>query len=304
MSFLRFSPPPFLSLYGKSALTLALQELDSMDVLGVPELVSWVTASALELAEEDLREPTLPLPLFEPYVLGLFPLALAVPDLKRFCPSYEPVELEENAALLIALSHFRVEASKKPSLLSGSQEGEEVAKRRGWSTLQDPINDLAAFESDLVTLGLPIVEDDVELLSLWQAPKEDGSYTAQAFSVRTKLDLVRTYAARFAETAVDAALVARGKKLLTDGGLFFRGREGRFLPKTELTLARDQAFTLLLSRVERMQRYLRAAYLKNPKALEKLDGVFWKRLSTISKPRKPRKAPVIAREPVPAGSGD
>lgn len=70
---------------------------------------------------------------------------------------------------------------------------------------------------------------------------------------------------------------------------FFRGREGRQIPKTRLTLARDQSFTMLLISLEELRPLLRAAYRKTPEALARIDGTFWKNLERLSRPRKKRK---------------
>ncbi len=138
-----------------------------------------------------------------------------------------------------------------------------------------------------------------DLLSVWQAAPADGSFIAMADSVQVRLDLAKEHSALFANTRVDTELLDRGKKLLKEARVFFRGREGRELPRQRLTLARDQAFSMLLPRLERQRVVLRSAYFGDALSLKLIDGTFFKNLSRISKARKPRKAKKAPKEFTP-----
>ena len=296
----RLTPSPLVTWYGKPVLELAQQDFTQLVVKGVADVRGWVSGNTQELVVSGLKEPTLRLPQVDPYVQNLLRLAGRVPNLAVYSPGYEGAELEEVGALLVSTVILRVAQANAPTRAATSAEGEEAAKRHGWVRLEDAIAELVAYEEELVVLGAPVLQDDPALLEVWEKEKEDASFTAAAFAVRRRLVLVGEHELLFAQTAVTSERVARGQKLHEDAWGFYRGREGRLSPRKDLTLGRDEAFSLLLPRLERLQRVLRAAYLTDKAAREQIEGGHWKRLASLSKPRRKRSG----EEQVPTGQSD
>jgi hypothetical protein len=144
-------------------------------------------------------------------------------------------------------------------------------------------------QDKFVELGEAALSGQPALLDQWREDTDDGSFADAADDVRRRLDFVAANKAPFEGSKVNAALLQEGEALHRDALAFFKGREGTSAPKEKLTLARDQAFTLLLNRLDRLQLILRAAYRDDPEARKKIDGGYWRRLQRLSRPRRKRK---------------
>ncbi|MBI5480325.1 MAG: hypothetical protein HY906_15790 [Deltaproteobacteria bacterium] len=295
----RLPPHPLSQIYGKPALELALHLLDSVPVEQRQLLLAWIRSAAENLSASELREPTIRVPLFESHVVSLLNLAVAAGDLRRYANDWTPPELEEVAALLVSASLIRRASAQTGTPAATTEAGERAAARRGWQTVEQAITDLKQLEDQLVELGEAALSGRPADLQTWRADEDDGTFADAAGDVRRRLDFVAHNPGLFAGTALDAALRAKAEELHADAWAFFRGREGRGVPKTQLTLARDQAFTLLIPRVERLRLILRAAYPDNAEARAKVDGVFWRRLERLAKPRRKR----ATEEPAPTVPG-
>ncbi|MBI5480697.1 MAG: hypothetical protein HY906_17700 [Deltaproteobacteria bacterium] len=284
----RLVPHPFEELFGQPALELALHRLDSLPVQATNRIVLWLRRSAEGLTEGELREPTIRVGLFESYVVSLLNLAGEVTDMRRYAPDWNAVELEESAGLLLAAALVRRASAQTAAPVASTDAGEQAAARRGWRTVEDAVTDLKEYEDALVELGEAALSDRPAALDAWRKDQDDGTFEDAAGDVRRRLDFVADKPTFFAGTVIDADYLQRGETLHSDAWAFFRGREGRGVPKTQLTLARDQAFTLLLARIERLRLILAAAYRENPEARAKVEGRFWRRLERLSKPRRKR----------------
>jgi hypothetical protein len=256
-------------------------------VNGTEDIVTWIKTASASVAQT--REPTISVPLFDNYVLSLLRLGHGLKEPKRFAPDWNPQELEDIAALLLATVLFRRARAGTTVPAASSEEGEQAAARRGWNVVEDAISELKDFENEIVELGAAVLSGQPDLLKTWLEDTDDGSFPDAAGDVRRRLDFVVGHEDKFANTVVDKPMRDRGESLLADAGAFYRGREGRGTPKTQLTLARDQAFTLLMERLPRLQLVLRAAYRGNAEAREKIDGGYWRRLQRLSMPRRKRK---------------
>ena len=137
-------------------------------------------------------------------------------------------------------------------------------------------------------LGEAVLSNQPALLDQWREDTDDGTFSDAAEDVRRRLDLRAANNGLFNGSAVTPDLIEKGEVLYRDAMAFFKGREGVGLPKQQLTLARDQAFTLLLERVDRLRLVLRAAYRNDAEARRKIQGGYWKRLERLSRPRRKR----------------
>jgi hypothetical protein len=284
------TPSPVPSIFSQPALDLTLKGFHSLEVKGVSVLVDWVAENAAHLTPETLKEPTIKVPLFESYVISTLGLAAAAKDIKLFAPDWDSNELEESASLLVAAFLIRRESSQKAAQTSSSPEGEEAATRRGWKVVEDAISDLKEDEDELVALGAAILSGKPEKLAAFVEDTDDGSFADAAGDVQRRLDFIKheDHKALFANTAITEEFLTKRQQLFNDAWAFFLGREGRQVPKTKLTLARDQAFSLLLERLIRLQHILKAVYYRNAEAREKLEGSYWKRLERLGKARRKR----------------
>lgn len=283
---------PFETLYGQSATKLAIEKLDSLEVKETDTIVAWIKAEYEASGSPEMREPTVQFDLFENQGASVTRLAHAAQDkLKEIDPEYKPEETERLAALVIGASLIRRASQMATPPVSSNPEGETAAKKRGWKTLEDAIKHLKVYEDKLVSKGLAVLRKQKELRAAWEEDEDDGTFLDAAGDVQRRLDFAAqpAYKALFTNTKVNAELLGEGSELYVDAMAFFRGREGREIPKTRLTLARDQAFTLLLIALDDLRPLLLDAYEDNEEAQGKLEGSFWKRLAKLSKPRKLRK---------------
>ncbi|MFW5740073.1 MAG: hypothetical protein ACOC1F_06875 [Myxococcota bacterium] len=154
--------------------------------------------------------------------------------------------------------------------------------------VEDAISELKECETELVELGEAVVSGYPDLLRAWREDTDDGSFPDAASDVRRRLDLIQSNEDKFENTVVTQELRDRAEALHGDAWAFYRGREGRTASKTQLTLARDHAFTLLLERVDRLRLVLRAAYYGNAEVRKKIEGGYWRRLERLSMPRRKR----------------
>jgi hypothetical protein len=282
---------PFATLYGKPAIELVLTELDTIKPKEIDTVISWVKATTEELQVQDLREPTVSMPLFEESTLSLLRLAQkAAPELPSYQPDFEDSEIEDTAALLLAATLIRRESANTTTSVSSTPEGDEVATRRKWKTLEDAITALKTYEDEIVELGSAVLRKKRDLKAQWEHDEDDGTFIDAAGDVRRRLDFVDKHKELFKGSKINNDFLKQGEDLYKDAMAFFRGREGRQTPKTEMTLARDQAFTLLIKSIEELRPLLILAYKGDTDAQSKLAGKFWKRLERLSKPRKPRKS--------------
>lgn len=286
----RLSPHPLAAIYNNTtALVLATERLSTLPVAGVDKVIAWLDEAARAYKENELREPKIRYLSFEAYVVGLLGIARQTEELTRYAPDFDPLELEEAAALLVSAAIVRRDAAQLPIPLSSSPEGEEAATRHGWKTLDDTISDLKAYEDELVELGEAVLSGKPALLEPWSEDVDDSSFQDAADDVRRRLDFVAKHKDAFQHTAIDEPLLARGEALYRDSVAFFRGREGRTVPRAARTHARYQAFTLLLERTLRLQRILKAAHRQNQELREKIDGGYWRNLEKLARPRRKTK---------------
>lgn len=283
---------PFPALYGKSATQLVIEDIDAIEVKDIDTITAWMKKEYEESGEKDLREPTIRFALFENQAVSVVRLTHAAHDrLPSIDPSFETAETERTAALVLA-AHLLRRASRMAVVpVSADPAGEEVAARRKWSTLQDAIDDLKVYEAKLVRKGSAALRKHRALRDRWEEDKDDGTFEDAADDVRRRLDFAAQpeFKAIFQNSRVNEELLAEGHALYKDAMVFYRGREGRNIPKVGITLARDQAFTLLLKALDELRPLLVEAYEGNEDALKKLEGEFWRLLDRFSKPRKPRK---------------
>ena len=265
---------------------------NNLQLKEIKKITDWVQQTANSI--EDLRQPSLPYAHFESYILSLFGLLRGVADVVPFAPDWTPDEFEEDAALFLAMHIIRREAAAKSTseAASSTTAGEEAATRHKWSTVQDAIGELKEFEDALVEDGESILSGDPKRLAAWIEDVDDGTFEDAAGDVERRIDFVEhpDNTALFHKSIINAERITAAKALLSDARAFFRGREGRNTPKTVLTLTRDQAFTVLFPRIERLQRILRAAYRGNQEARTKIEGGHWKRLARLTRPRAKRKS--------------
>jgi hypothetical protein len=283
---------PFEKLYGDNAVTLTIEKIDTLEVKETDTVVVWIKEEYEASGSPDLREPTVQFDLFENQGASITRLAHAAQDkLKEIDPEYKVEETERLAALLLGASLIRRASQMATPPISSNPTGEAAANKRGWKTLEDAIKQLKVYEDKLVRKGAAVLRKQKDLRAAWEEDEDDGTFLDAAGDVQRRLDFAAqpAYKALFANTKVNAELLGEGSELYVDAMAFFRGREGRDIPKTRLTLARDQAFTLLLIALDDIRPLLLDAYENNEEAQGKLEGNFWKRLAKLSKPRKPRK---------------
>jgi hypothetical protein len=283
---------PFEKLYKDTATTLTIEKIDTLEVKETDTVVAWIKEEYEASGSPDLREPTVQFDLFENQGASITRLAHAAQDkLKEIDPEYKVEETERLAALLLGASLIRRASQMATPPISSNPAGEAAATKRGWKTLEDAIKQLKVYEDKLVRKGTAVLRKQKDLRAAWEQDEDDGSFLDAAGDVQRRLDFAAqpAYKALFANTKVNAELLGEGSELYVDAMAFFRGREGRDIPKTRLTLARDQAFTLLLIALDDLRPLLLDAYENNEEAQGKLEGNFWKRLAKLSKPRKLRK---------------
>ena len=280
-------PNPFQSLYNKTALDLASESFDSVPVKDTDRIIEWIGKAAE--GKDDVREPTVSVPLFETYTLSLLSLAKGIDKPKFYAPDWKDSELEDIAALLVGAALVRRARAGTAAAVAATEEGEDAAKRRGWKVVEDAIGQLKDCESELVELGESVLSGYPTLLQKWREDTDDGSFPDAASDVRRRLDIVKANEDKFKDTVVTQELRDRAEALHADAWAFYRGREGRLTSKTQLTLARDRAFTLLLERLDRLRLVLRAAYRGNAEVRQKIEGGYWRRLERLSMPRRKRK---------------
>jgi hypothetical protein len=280
---------PFQSIYQRP-LNELIAGIDSLELLNIDTISHWVKSAYEASKPPEEKEATVKLDYFEPHVLSVVSLALSAKDgLKQIDPNFEPSEVDDLASLLLALSLLRRAAKKSVVPVSSDPEGEAIAKRRQWSTLADAIADLKEYEGRLVKKGRLVLRKNATLRNEWEADTDDGTFTDAAGDVRRRLDFVGDHKDLFQGGVVTPKLLEEGELLHREGNVFFRGREGRSIPKEQLTLYRDWALTMLIPALEEIQPLLVESYEGNEQALSKLEGDFWKQLNKLSKPRRPRK---------------
>lgn len=279
---------PFQNIYQKSLHEL-IAGIDSLELREIDTVSLWVKTSYEASGAPPEKEAATKLEYFEPGAVSVASLALSKRgELKALDPNFEPSEVDELAALLLALSLLRRAASGTVAPVSSNPEGEEIAARRKWSTLADAIADLKDYEGRLVKKGAVVLRRDADLLAQWEADTDDGTFNDAADDVRRRLDFVAARKALFQGGVVTAKLLEEGETLFKESKIFFRGREGRTIPKEQLTQHRDWALTMLILALRQIQPLLVEAYEGNEHALLKLSGDFWRKLNKLAKPRRPR----------------
>jgi hypothetical protein len=286
-----------------------LAQGESLPGDALPLVVSYADTVATVIPEDQVVAPRATMTVFRGIATSLTGLAQgSLAEIQALIPSYTAQELEATAALFLGTELMSRQRAIVTPLFASSGAGVEIARRRGWTTVEDVTTDLLAHEDDLVRMGLAMLRHHPELAARLAADDAQRSYDDTFQDINRRLDLLAQpeFAPHFEGVPLATEVIGRVREVCRDAAMFRQSREGRLEEQVKMTFRRNVLFTAFIRSVTELQTVLKATLARrHPELIARVDAEYWWSLDRLSR-RYRRGEPVepepdeVVEPPVPA----
>jgi len=229
------------------------------------QLTEWVDAIYRSFNKDEvLYAPREPMTALRGATTSL--TALAEDSFAFVQEDYETFEHREYVAPAALFLGMDLVIRQRDPLVAKAASAREVAKKNGWTTVEDVTVSLLDMEARLVRHGEVVLRLQPALLAAYVADDDDRSYDDTQQDIRRRLDFIGSadFKAHFEASRRSAKLVAEAETLTREAHIFRQSRETTREASVRVTLYRNVLYTAWSIVLTMLQTTFRGALEDDP----------------------------------------